>query len=526
MKTLAGSIVAVLLTVGVAAAQNETQALSNQQSTVAPVGSPQNLARIYTRPQPPPQSALDPLNLVMAWRAYVPMAGRRDGILTVQLFGSQLFVQTRSGAIVALDANDGMFLWQAQPGMPFRAAYPLGYNGQLVFAVRDQYIYALNRRTGVNIWRLTLPQGPNATPSADDQRVYPIMGTGHLQVWDLRPPDTKPPLPPPAPLEVTRTPTNVGGSDPYREMRKRESLGELPPVPPTPAEQAEEARDPYREMRVRENAHGSISAKISAVQEAQPVEPPPPLALVYEYTAEGRLEQPGLLVGRHLVLATYDGVFIVLDRESKKIEFSFRAQAPISAPASQYGNFAYVASEDLNVYSVDVAAGQIVWRFVAGAPIIRRPIATDTDVYVSPEERGLFRLDRKTGRMIWRNRDVYRMLAENRKFVYADDRRSRVVVLDRARGTALGMLDTRDFVFPVTNDITDRLILAANDGLIVCLHDRETPVPYIANHEALRRSAYRAQPQPLPTEDNTAIPAPTPKKPAGGAQGTPKNEGG
>ena len=32
-----------------------------------------------------------------------------------------------------------------------------------------------------------------------------------------------------------------------------------------------------------------------------------------------------------------------------------------------------------------------------------------------------------------------------------------------------------DYVFPVVNGDTDRIYLAANDGLIVCLHDKEYP---------------------------------------------------
>ena len=35
----------------------------------------------------------------------------------------------------------------------------------------------------------------------------------------------------------------------------------------------------------------------------------------------------------------------------------------------------------------------------------------------------------------------------------------------------------RDFVYPVPNEITDRLYLAAHNGLIVCLHDRDYATP-------------------------------------------------
>jgi hypothetical protein len=41
----------------------------------------------------------------------------------------------------------------------------------------------------------------------------------------------------------------------------------------------------------------------------------------------------------------------------------------------------------------------------------------------------------------------------------------------------LSGFDFKDFVFPVPNEVTDRLYLAANNGLIVCMHDREYPQP-------------------------------------------------
>src|SRR6185437_8629371 len=70
-----------------------------------------------------------------------------------------------------------------------------------------------------------------------------------------------------------------------------------------------------------------------------------------------------------------------------------------------------------------------------------------------------------------------RFLAANPKYVYAADASGRLLVLDRRRGVTLSGFDFKDFVFPVPNEVTDRLYLAANNGLIVCLHDREYPQP-------------------------------------------------
>src|SRR5262249_55489123 len=101
---------------------------------------------------------------------------------------------------------------------------------------------------------------------------------------------------------------------------------------------------------------------------------------------------------------------------------------------------------------------------------------------------GLARVDRSTGEAVWKvphggrifnsNPVADRFLAANPKFVYAMDPRGRLLVLDRRLGTTLSAYDVRDFVFPVTNEENDRIYLAASDGLLVCLHDRDYPTPF------------------------------------------------
>src|SRR5262249_20195549 len=90
---------------------------------------------------------------------------------------------------------------------------------------------------------------------------------------------------------------------------------------------------------------------------------------------------------------------------------------------------------------------------------------------------GLFRVDRLTGETVWGNGSADRFLAANPKFTYAMDRSNMLMVLDRKRGTELSQYCFRDFVFPVSNELTDRIYLAANDGLFVSLHDRDYPTP-------------------------------------------------
>ena len=95
--------------------------------------------RVYSEPAVPSRAALDRLNLKMAWRARLPVEGRRDGVFSVQItdYGAaqQILLQTRSGAVIALDGLTGATQWRARIGSPYVVAYALGYNTKTVLAL-------------------------------------------------------------------------------------------------------------------------------------------------------------------------------------------------------------------------------------------------------------------------------------------------------------------------------------------------------------------------------------------------------
>jgi outer membrane protein assembly factor BamB len=163
------------------------------------------------------------------------------------------------------------------------------------------------------------------------------------------------------------------------------------------------------------------------------------------------------------------------------------------------------------VFALDVDTGQLKWRITADRLITRKLAVTDEDIYVAPRRGGLFRANREDGREIWRNPDADRFLAHNRLFTYARDRFGGMLVLDRATGTELSCLYLGDFVIPFSNDQTDRIYMGANNGLIICLHDRDHPKPLRLR---AREYDYLIQPKPAPTP--ASAPTPSDERPADG----------
>ena len=173
----------------------------------------------------------------------------------------------------------------------------------------------------------------------------------------------------------------------------------------------------------------------------------------------------------------------LLDNHQDDSSFRFSTESPIRVPAGYYEGVAYIGSQDGNLFALDTANGRLLWRFTIGVPITRRPAVTDEDVYLVAAHLGMTQMDRATGQPKWRiprngvlaesNGSADFFLASNPKYVYALDASGRFMVIDRRRGITLSGFDTTDFVYPITNDNTDRVYLAANNGLIVCLRDRE-----------------------------------------------------
>lgn len=155
----------------------------------------------------------------------------------------------------------------------------------------------------------------------------------------------------------------------------------------------------------------------------------------------------------------------------------------------------YTVRLDRGLTAQAVDGGYLLWRFSLPGRVFRWPDVTNADVFIAPEGAGLYRLDRVTGQMIWNNPEATRFLAANPKFVYATERTGRLLVLDYARGTRLSALDTRDFVVPINNEMTDRVFLAARNGLIVCLHDRDYPTPLRNKAADAPKKIFKNKPQ-------------------------------
>jgi outer membrane protein assembly factor BamB len=439
-------------------------------------------SQIYSRPEPPPREVLDRLNLVQAWRAYVPTDGERDGLMSVQFLGTDMLVETRSGLVVLMDPETGDTRWRARVGTPYRTVRPPVANSKNVFVLNNGYLFALNRATGAVQWDYRLPGGISAQPVVDEEFILFATAEGRLASFYLPRLDL---------LSVTDTHGTGGtgawtGEEPVSPLFNKERLNR-PIVSPL------------------------ATVAVRGTSLAEQFGPRPIRA--WEAVTNLRIEFPPVITPDAVLAFSPDGSAVAYlkiprDRSGTGEVYRFAADGRIVVSPAQFGDMVYVGSEDTNLYALSTDRGRLVWRYSAGQPVAHHPVALDQDVYVSALGAGLARLDRATGVPLWRvprgqrvletNVDADRFLAANSKFVYAADRSGRLLVLDRRLGHRLSGYDTHDFPFPVVNELTDRLYLASNDGQIVCLHDKEFTAPM--RHRRLVEQA------PTPVEQKLKTP--------------------
>jgi outer membrane protein assembly factor BamB len=388
-------------------------------------------SRIYSRPEVPSAEALRRLNLTEAWRTYIPMDGRKDAILRVEFDGRAMFVVTRSGGVVRLDPETGEQVWRARVGKPYTIIPVFAANNRSVYVVANADIYALDRARGTQKWSYVLRGGLAAGPAVDEQQIYIPSANSRLYAF-------------------------------YLPFIRADAGGEASASPRSPVYGSPDPRGEARPTPVWEE-ETNITLVLKPLQTAD-----------YLFL----ISPDGKVVGYSKVLR---------EGFSSTEAYRFSTEGRIRVAPGQYGEIGYVGSDDSTVYAININNGKLRWRHTTGSAITRRPIALEKDLYVTSAREGLARIDRETGDALWRiprgdvlvpaNVDGDRFLAANERFVYATDGSGRLLVLDRKRGTRLSMLDTSDFRFPVINESTDRLYLASNDGLIVCLHDRDQPTP-------------------------------------------------
>ena len=70
--------------------------------------------------------------------------------------------------------------------------------------------------------------------------------------------------------------------------------------------------------------------------------------------------------------------------------------------------------------------------------------------------------------------------------IYAFNAQKEIVILQASDGHVVGKLSYRQFIKTPTNDRTDRMFLATQEGMLICLKERDSAIPTYHLHPERR----------------------------------------
>jgi outer membrane protein assembly factor BamB len=503
----------------------------------------------YSKAVPPEKSVLDRLNLKTEWSQVIPVEGNRDAITQVQTLDDQVFVQTRAGLLVAMDAITGKIQWAARLGNgSYGNSYPVAANAQFVFVAYVTKLYAFYRYTGTTEFVAELGTPPTTGLACDDQSVYCVLGVrpGNAGAHRVSVYNLPRPIVVNEPIKAVVDPLGQGAKStatvPVDDLLKRYNSGairpgeaepfDLPPrprvletpvggfagskspsvstlpsvVPPyslgnrSPAPSMNtlpSLRAPYH-VRLESGKYvqqtpslGVIPPSIGAsllLSDLRPKAVEPPLR--WEYGLTARILYPLHLTPTRVWAVTEGNTIVALNKNSEagKVisEVSDRVIAPIPASPSASGLMHYVPLGNGTLVAVEATGGSLTggimakWRADTGGINNHSPYITKGYVYASGDDSGVTCVKRDNGDVLWHSdKNADRIIGANEEFLYVRDRQGRFLVFDAKRATEpatkksvpLGSVDFSEFNVHIVNTANDRVYLAADNGLIVCVRD-------------------------------------------------------
>ncbi|MFL5328728.1 MAG: PQQ-binding-like beta-propeller repeat protein [Gemmataceae bacterium] len=435
-------------------------------------------SNVFCAPQLPPVESLARLNLQYQWQLKLPMGTHRDGIAAIQHMGRQVFITLRSGLILALDSETGVQNWSALVGNQYPTRPPLGFTEDLVFVCDGPRVVALERSNGTERWDLELNEIPIAAPSAGRLLLY--IPLPHARVATFSMPEF-------AQRAVAKDDKGRGKIiDAVSKIREgADATAAVVPMSRQDAVRSTISGSMRAPTTSSLQLHAGMSTGIVSTRRFELHDfTPDELDRLRARPLFMSIRSPGFAVDRSpipfpmgVVVSGSSGGVLALRIDANYDVFNFRLETPLVVPAVVNGPTLFLASGDSVVQAVALSNGIVHWRWHGRSPASAAPIVADDSVFVATRQHGLVRLDRRTGDLIWENNDAQTMLAANDRFVYSIDRLGKMQVLDRMTGRELSGIEMVNFNVVLNNDRTDRVIVAAHDGTIICLRDRDAAMP-------------------------------------------------
>lgn len=238
-------------------------------------------------------------------------------------------------------------------------------------------------------------------------------------------------------------------------------------------------------------------------------------ALRWRYKAGDEISVPPLVAPNHVLnFVSRDNSLYSLTTISRKLQWQFETDRPLSAPLGRSDGMIFLATEDFSVFCIREERGSLRWQFVAGLPIRKQPRIVGDDVYVFPERGGMYCVGKRNGFKKWWRPNLVDFVGATKNTVFVTSSANDLVALSRRDGSIGGSIPLHDFPIRFGNEQNDRLYLASTTGLVVCLRGAGAEFPtfhlYPERQPLIPEFAPENEPEEaVPTENTTTEAATT-----------------
>jgi PGF-pre-PGF domain-containing protein len=251
--------------------------------------------------------------------------------------------------------SNGQLLWKSRLSYNRwpEASAPTVANG-FVFLGSNEFVYALNKKSGDILWAFTAGNMVTSTPAVDngmvfvgsyDRKLYALDATDGVMIWNY----------------------STGGA-----------------ISSSPAVSGNTVFVCVRD------------GNLYAIDKASGTK-------LWNFTAGSGIESSPAVASGLVFIGSVDGKMNAVDTGSGQKLWNFSTPGSLWSSPSVVNNIVYFGSDDSNVYALNAMTGTKLWNYTTGGRIRSSPAVTNGIIYIGSFDDNLYALNATTGTLIWQN---------------------------------------------------------------------------------------------------------------------------
>ena len=308
---------------------------------------------------------LDHYGLERAWWSQATLNPARDTIRHVTADEDVVIAQSTSGLVTTFDSENGRKLWVTQLGRQDAAAFPAVTNSELTLIAVGLKVYALDKRSGVQLWEHEIPGQPSTGPVMDGDNFYIGTLSGGLFAYNLKVLDK---------LQREGRDSDYG----FEAQRWHFQAGGIVTTPPIVSGRVVTFASTDRSMYAISTVNGK---------------------LVYQFQTDEAIAAPLANEGTTLVLASKDFRLYCLNANTGAIAWEYPSGKPVYDQPHIIGQQVFVTQQLGGMYCLALKDGERQWKRDG---ITKFLAATPKLLFVADQSQGVSVLDRADGSIVGR----------------------------------------------------------------------------------------------------------------------------